>query len=410
MARSLEFFKGRTNYTEIMGLSAVRRLPRIGKLHLGIKVPSAKNEKCRKENHPNEPMCPYCSYPKDTDYFVLEKGMDGKLREKFVSVYGETPQSIDIYFPTADRSLVFPQALMCYKGMKLWCRGDGKTASRIDESSGSMKRVACSCEHLTGVKEDGTPWADEKGKPYTTDCRFRAKLMVLLPKVTMAGIWQIDSGSSNNIIEINSALDYYQVLLRRIAFVPFILKRVPTVIQTPDNKAVTKALLKLEFEGDEKEVAAFRQKDAIGRLLPGDQTQAVAALPPPPDTDIEEVEEAFEVNGVQVTPPDQALLPENVNPATGKVRDSSPEDKGGVTGDPEKGGLPFGPKEESPKWPWQAKPPKDPSDIIVAVGQIKSREEWLAFRAHADPIIEKMKSGIKAGVEKFIADKEAEFI
>ena len=303
MAKSLDWYKTRVDYTNITGLSGIRRLPREGKIRLGIKVPNPKKKNCRKDNHPGEEMCMMCSYPKDLDYFVVPP--------EVAKVYGDKPKVLDIFFPSENIGQIHPQSLRWYKGPRLICKGNGETATRIDEKTGRMFSIpcaevpACPCEHYGG------------------NCKQRSSLMVMLPKITMNGVYQIDTGSSSNIIEINSSLDYFQnFLLGRVAFVPLLLKRVPTKIMTPDHKQVTKNLLKLEFVGNIEDVARFRRHDAIGgRGLPEKEARA---LPPPEEP--EEIEE--EQNGVIVIGEDSTIPQDIQMPDQGKGKDDeAPQDK-----------------------------------------------------------------------------------
>ena len=63
----------------IKGVSDIRRLPRLGKIRLGIKETSSKTG--------NE-------YPKSVDYFVCPLEVQ--------AVYGEKPRMLDIVFPAED--------------------------------------------------------------------------------------------------------------------------------------------------------------------------------------------------------------------------------------------------------------------------------------------------------------------
>jgi hypothetical protein len=216
------------------------RMPRLGKIRLGIKVKNAKG----------------VEYPKDVDYFVCPPEVQ--------AIYGEKPKELDVLIPSTDPSLYFPQALKWYKGARLVCKGNGETATRIDTTTGNMFEMACPCEHLKD------PQTNPKG-----ECTPRANLMVILPKVSMGGAYQVDSGSNNNIINLNSTLAWIQSMLGRVAWVPLTLKRVPTKIQTPDG-TTTKALLQLEFKGNMQDAAALRQADWIS--IQGGS--APAALPP----------------------------------------------------------------------------------------------------------------------------------
>jgi len=68
----------------IIGLSEVRRLPRLGKIHLGVKEINAKG----------------VEYPKAVNYFVVPP--------EVAEVYGEKPTELDIVIPTEDPNIFFP--------------------------------------------------------------------------------------------------------------------------------------------------------------------------------------------------------------------------------------------------------------------------------------------------------------
>ena len=65
------------------------RIPRLGKIRLGIKVPGTKSE-----------------YPKATDYFVCP--------EEVKAVYGEKPKRLNIAFHSEELEEVFPQYYKLY--------------------------------------------------------------------------------------------------------------------------------------------------------------------------------------------------------------------------------------------------------------------------------------------------------
>lgn len=240
--------------TSIKGLSEVRRLPRLGKIRLGIRVAT---EKGRTKDclHPQDSFCFRCSYPKEVPYFVLPP--------EARAVYGDQPTEIDIMFPVDDPAVIFPQAYKAYgsdQGLK--CKGDGESALRrladvsdpayqlLMEQSGQqpndLVEIPCPCPLL------------ESGK-----CGPKGCLMVMLPRVSCGGVYQIDTGSQGNLIEINSALEFLQGLLGRISMVELKLRRVAQEIQHPDLRTgkVTKSthyLLKLIFEGSLERVLQLR--------------------------------------------------------------------------------------------------------------------------------------------------------
>lgn len=182
--------------TQVKGISERRRLPRLGKIRLGVKVinPKTGNE-----------------YPKEVDYFVVPP--------EVAKVYGEKPRELDVMFPVNDLNVVFPQAYKWYgdqKGLK--CIGNGEIAYRLDERSGEIIERECPCELL----ENG--------------CYLRGHLLVILPRVNMGGVYQIDVGSKNSVTDINSGLEYVEALIGRFAMVPLKLRRVPKEIPYEGQK------------------------------------------------------------------------------------------------------------------------------------------------------------------------------
>lgn len=164
-------FKGR--FTKIKELSERRRLPRLGKIRLGVKLTS---EKSRKE------------YPKETEFFVVPP--------EVARVYGERPISLDVMVPINDPGVVFPQAYKWYGGQRgLKCIGGGETALRLKEETQGLEEIPCPCERLV-----------------SGECQKRGHFMAILPRINMGGVYQIDIGSYNSIVDINSGLDLAQVL------------------------------------------------------------------------------------------------------------------------------------------------------------------------------------------------------
>jgi hypothetical protein len=410
-----------------MNLTQTVQLTRLGKIRLGIRVPVTKNNKnadCRKANHQAEEMCMYCSRPVQTDHFVFDDPKDYPpgIHEQLIAEYGEKPKSLQFWFPTENRALVFPQALKCYRGSLLWCRGDGQQATRVDEQSGGMISRSCPCEHL-GV-----------------DCAPRASLMIALYKIKVQGCFQIDTGSLHNIIRTNSFMNELggdpnfpetvdQSLLRRISYVPLRISLMPTQINTPDRKTVIKPMWVFTFDGDGAQAAMLRQRDAVSALLPNQPE--FPALPPAPDDRRDEIRDAEgpTLDGKLVTPPDEAE-PEMVDLKTGEVTGGPADPPPGPGPDPKPTGSPVdlskstppaegedpfpgaSPKKEAPPaptYPWQAHPPTDAGSIVQTVNAIKGRDEFDAFKAFVEPILqEKVKPGMRKAVENVISEKQAE--
>lgn len=182
--------------TRITGLSDRRRLPRLGSIRLGIKVTNKKG----------------AEYPRETEYFVCPDDVK--------AVYGDKPVELDVMLPINEIDAVFPQAYKHYgssKGLK--CQGNGEIAYRVNDDTKEMEEIECPCDLL------------EAGK-----CKQSATLMVMLPKVSVGGIFQIRTGSFNSIVDINSGIDYVSALLGRFAMVPLTLRRVKTETHHDDKK------------------------------------------------------------------------------------------------------------------------------------------------------------------------------
>ena len=88
----------------IKGISEVIRLPKLGKIRLGIK-----------KDDDGKPS------PGPTDHFVCP--------DEVKKVFGEKPRELQIMFPTNDPAQWASQYLGCYsESNRLACRGNGKTA------------------------------------------------------------------------------------------------------------------------------------------------------------------------------------------------------------------------------------------------------------------------------------------
>lgn len=277
----------------IKGLSDKRRMPRLGKIRLGIKQKTAGGKE----------------FPRDVEYFVLPEDDYGK---KIAARYGAKPTELDILFPVDDDEAIFPQALAWYGGAGLRCRGDGVTALRTkgflvvknsqgdvvddargrvldDDGNGSeadLIQIGCPC-----------PLVDLKG-----GCTEKAHLLVMLPEISVGGVFQIDTGSVNNIINLNSQLEYVRTMMGRIALVPLKLKRVAETITYTDEagaqKKSTHYLLRLEIPLNLKELVETRMQGPELAL----RRAAGVELPSPPDPSKALLPEAATVESPRTEP------------------------------------------------------------------------------------------------------------
>jgi len=180
-------------FTEIKRFRRIPYLPRLNKIRLGVKEISRKTGK---------------EYPREVDYFVCPSEVQ--------AIYGKRPKILDIMFPSEDPNVIIP---FCYKmygsNQRLKCRGDGETA--VFYEGQEMKERTCPCEHL--------------GK----DCDKRGHLMVILPKISLGGVYQIDTGSGTNINRILDAIDYWKAMIGRCKCIPLKLERVCEKILNPKD-------------------------------------------------------------------------------------------------------------------------------------------------------------------------------
>jgi hypothetical protein len=195
----------------IKGLSEVRRLPRLGKIRLGIKKVSEKGTE----------------YPAEVDYFILDPQTPSdleneKIKADFEKLYGEKAKTINIMFPVADPGVYFPQFYKRYgSSTSLKCKGDGTEAQ------------CATVEFAKGLKilrnnELGLPVVECNGREciyYGKECSEVGTLQVLLPELPGAGVWQSTTGSYNSIVNLNSCIDYIIAVCGRAHMIPLTLER-----------------------------------------------------------------------------------------------------------------------------------------------------------------------------------------
>ena len=179
-------------YTSIVGLSAERRIPRVGRIRLGEKVKMADGRE----------------RPSATDHFVVPP--------EVAKVFGGEPTVLEVMLPAEDLALVFPTAYKFWKGPVCWCTGDGAEGTRIDDATKAFSQVECPCS-----------WLDHKNAKGSKDgCRPSGSLMMMIPQVSIGGVYQLDTPSVSNIIAIQSGIEHGRALLGRISWVPFTLSLV----------------------------------------------------------------------------------------------------------------------------------------------------------------------------------------
>ena len=228
----------------IKGLSEQKRLPRLGKIRLGIKKvsPRTKGE-----------------YPSATDFFVCPSEVQ--------AVYGEKPKRLDVIIPLEDEEIWASQYYRQYsKSRGLVCKGDGETCRRmVDTKTGDVAgretkevtwREGCVCR--------GHECPDYKAKA----CQEVMNLQFLLPKVPGLGIWQIDTGSINSIRNINNCATMIRAMCTRVSWIPLALILEPTEVVNPDDgKKKTVYCMHLRYERSAESLLTDSEKPRLQLLL-----------------------------------------------------------------------------------------------------------------------------------------------
>ena len=252
----------------IKGLSEQRRLPRLGKIHLGVKKQSAKTG---------------AEYPTATDYFVVP--------DDLAQYVGDKPTELSVMIPIEDDELWANQYYKCYSRTRgLVCRGDGTTCRRmIDTATGAKanrdtKDVVwkeCECK--------GRECPDYQAK----ECKETMNLQFIMPDVPGLGVWQVDTSSINSIRNINSDAAMIRAVYKRIAFIPLLLTLEPQEVVNPDDgKKKTVRCLHLRTNGTMRELMIQAAKP-------------VTELLPPPSPEEDEAPMDIE-NGKEETEPKRA--------------------------------------------------------------------------------------------------------
>ncbi len=264
----------------IKGLSEIRRLPRLGKIRLGIKEKNAQGKE----------------YPKEVPWFILDPSTPAKeenenLIREFHKLYGENPTQIKIMFPVADPTIFFQQDYKRYgSSTALKCKGDGDTATcGTAEFAAGLK--------IIGKTELGNPKVECKGREcqyyLSKECSECGVLSVLLPELPGAGVWQIVTGSYHSIVNVNSGIDYIRSVCGRAHMIPLTLERIPQEIGS-EGKKRKHYILHIN--------ASFKLSE-IQRLAQIDPEKSALALP---EVEIEKEDIMFpetqSANG-EVTPP-----------------------------------------------------------------------------------------------------------
>jgi hypothetical protein len=278
-------------FTRIKGISERKRLPIIGKIRLGVLV-NGKNG----------------LVPQETPYFIVPP--------EVADVYGNKPTEIDVIFMLDDEIRMFPQALKMYGASGLKCIGNGEQASRLNERTYRFEPFhTCTCEMLI-----------------TRDCNKRANLLVMIPRISHGGLYQIDTGSQDSINNINGYFEFLKMTIGRIANIPLKLRRVPH-LSPYQGRMQTHYPLVLRYEGSPELTEQLKQEttDVLARLTTLDVQEAID-INPATDTDAtivaeEDLASVMTVHPLPQTPQDPPSTPPSPQAASDFVSPQATDQK-----------------------------------------------------------------------------------
>jgi hypothetical protein len=199
----------------IKGLSDQKRLPRLGKIHLGVKAKNAEGKE----------------YPKAVDYFVCPPEVQ--------AVFSEKPKLLRIMFPVENPDEFASQFYKMYSaGRGLMCKGDGVKANRLcDSGTGKLAGRDSVNTEIAEVECTG-----RECEYYGKYCSEVMSLQFLLPEVPGLGVWQIDTGSINSIRNVNSAVELIRNVAGHVAGIPLSLTLEPQDITADGRKKTVHVL------------------------------------------------------------------------------------------------------------------------------------------------------------------------
>lgn len=183
----------------IKGVSDKRRFSILGRIRLGVR---------RKTESGKE-------YPSKVDYFILD-AFDPAVKDQCVKLYGDKPRKLTIAFPDDDVERIFPQYYECWSKAALLCKGDGEAAQRND--AGTLTPCDCPGPDMCQFAiAHGTK--DREGN-VTPGCKRVARLQCVLVDLDTFGVFRLDTGSFNSIVNVNSALEFVRKVYGRVSWIP----------------------------------------------------------------------------------------------------------------------------------------------------------------------------------------------
>lgn len=262
-------------YSRKTGTLEVPRLPRLGIIRLGYK--ETRNKKGGEEY----------TFPRAADHFVLVDAPE------VAKVFGDNPTVLEpLVIPTEDEEVVASHWLRHYS-MKwgLTCIGDGRAANRrADKAVLDRTGEAQHASHLT--KETvWTPVACPCPLLESGECRETMYLRFVLPSLPGLGVWQISTGSSNSIKNIQGTFAMLRSMTGRVSGHLLKLSLVEQEVFTQQGGRQTVRVLRLDPYGEASMAEMLRNVKALG---PAPIMSLLNALPPEEESFPEDVAESGE--------------------------------------------------------------------------------------------------------------------
>ncbi len=268
----------------IKDLSDSVRLPRLGKIHLGIR-------------HPEK------GYPMKTDYFVLPK--DHSDYDKMVELYGKEPKELPILIPVEDEEQWASQYYKAYnQTYGLVCKGDGETAMRMADTKTGNLPSGKETEKVALIEM--TCPGNECKEYQAKKCHEVMNLRFILPEVPGIGVWQIDTGSKNAILNINSSARLIQKAFGRISMIPLKLTLEEIVVNNPEtNKKQKVFVMNLRTDVTMAQLADAAREQSKTFMIEGPDLEAQFGL---------EVEKNIEDLWPEESLPEEAIAKNKAKP------------------------------------------------------------------------------------------------
>lgn len=259
--------------------------PEIGQIRKGIKVEQKKGNKT-------------VEIPKDLDYFRVEFDVqEQESAARFLQVYGEQPQEINIILPFDDIDQCWDAWLEAYTAGMLVARADGQRFQYwVDTANGEVK--VKNGIPVVPYQDKMVVGQDYQGKDVF--CRPVGRLQVIIPELKRAAYLTVHTTSIHDIANIGQQLEAIKKINDGvIKGIPLVLRRRPKKISVPkpDGQRVRMEKWLLSIEADpvwvEAKLGQVRALAQPGQYDPMDYAEVL--LPEIIDDDLETEQDDIQV-------------------------------------------------------------------------------------------------------------------